>query len=161
MKTTTNYLILNQACTDLVITIVELMNVIHYSSLDKTWLGGLLGLITCKMFLAILLASPAFSTWILAAIAVDRFYAVTRPFRLSPISQNLKRIILFLWAWSFALSITFLVGNDNFKQIHESFYCDVTSEWTVTHFIAFTLGVSLPLITIVVLYTIVLDAFLC
>jgi len=88
MKTTTNYLILNQACTDLVITRAEIMTVIHYRFMGKIWLGGLFGLITCKMFQAILFASQAFSTWILAAIAVDRFYAVTRPFRLSPISQS-------------------------------------------------------------------------
>ena len=155
MKSTTNYLILNQACTDLVITIAEVANVIHYSSLDSIWVGGLLGEITCKMFLAILFASPAFSTWILAALAVDRFYAVTRPFRLSPLSQNFKKIILLMWAWSIALPITFLVGDGSFKQIHESFYCVASSEWNYTHPLAFTLDVFLPLIMIVVLYAIV------
>jgi len=155
MKTTTNYLILNQACNDLVITIAEIMTVIHYSFMGKIWFGGLFGLITCKMFQAILFASPAFSTWILAAIAVDRFYAVTRPFRLSPISQNFKKIILLLWAWSFAFSITFVIGSGSFKQIHQSFNCNVTSKWTSTHLLAFTLGVFLPLIMIAVLYTIV------
>ena len=155
MKTTTNYLILNQACTDLVITIAEIMSVILYSLMDKKWLGGLFGLISCNMFLAISFASHAFSTWILVAIAVDRFYAVTRPFRLSPISQNLKTIILLLWAWSFALSITFLIGNGSFKQVHESSYCDVTSEWTLTQVLAFSFDVILPLIMIAILYTIV------
>ena len=155
MKTTTNYLILNQACTDLVITMAEIMTAIHYSFMDKIWLGGLFGLITCKMFQAILFTAPAFSTWILAAIAVDRFYAVTRPFRLSPLSQNLKKIILVLWAWSFALTITFVIGSESFKQIHHSVYCTATNEWTLTHFLAFTLDVFLPLIMTVVLYTIV------
>ena len=155
LKTTTNYLILNQACTDLVITIAEITTVIHHSFMDKIWLGGLFGLITCKMFQTIMFASPAFSTWILAAISVDRFYAVTRPFRLSPISQNLKKIILVLWAWSFALSITFVIGSGSFKEIHRSFYCDVRSEWTFAHFLAFTLDVFLPLIMTAVLYTIV------
>ena len=155
LKTTTNYLILNQACTDLVITIAEITTVIHHSFMDKIWLGGLFDLITCKMFQAIMFASPAFSTWILAAISVYRFYAVTRPFRLSPISQNLKKIILVLWAWSFALSIAFVIGSGSFKEIHRSFYCDVTSEWTFAHFLAFKLDVNLPLIMTAVLYTIV------
>ena len=155
MKSTTNYLILNQACTDLVITIAGIMSVIHYSFMDKKWLGGLFGLVTCKMFLAILFASPAFSTCSLAALAVDRFYAVTRPFRLSPLSQNFKKIILLMWAWSIALPITFLVGDGSFKQIHESFYCVASSEWNYTHPLAFTLDVFLPLIMIVVLYAIV------
>ena len=155
MKATNNYLMLNQACTDLVITIAEIMSIIHYSFMDKVWLGGPFGLVSCKMFQAILFASPAFSTWILAAIAVDRFYVVTRPFRLSPISQNLKKIILLMWAWSFALSITFLIGSGSFKQIHQSFYCNVTTEWTLINLLAFALDVFLPLIMIAVLYTIV------
>ena len=155
MKTTTNNLILNQACNDLVITIAEAMNVILYSFMDKKWFGGLFGLITCKMYLAILLALHTFSTWILVAIAVDRFYAIIRPLTLSPISRNFKRLILLLWAWSFALTTTFLVGNGSFKQIHESFYCDATSKLTVTHLLVFTLDVLLPLIMIIVFYTIV------
>ena len=39
MKTTTNYLILNQACTDLVITIAEIMTVISLQiyGQDMAW----------------------------------------------------------------------------------------------------------------------------
>ena len=61
MKTTTNYLILNQACADLMITIAEGMNVIHYSLMDNSWLGGFLGLITCKIFLTVLSSSHMFN----------------------------------------------------------------------------------------------------
>jgi len=61
MKTTSNYLILNQACADLVITLAEGMNVIHYSLMNNLWLGGLLGLITCKVFLAVIFSSHMFS----------------------------------------------------------------------------------------------------
>ena len=51
MKTTTNYLILNQACGDLYRTLVELIN-IAFRSMGNKWFGGFLGLITCKLFLA-------------------------------------------------------------------------------------------------------------
>ena len=64
-KTTTNYLILNQACADLMIIIAEGMNVIHYSLMDSSWLGGLLGLITCKIFLAVIFSSHMFSLRVL------------------------------------------------------------------------------------------------
>lgn len=76
MKTTTNYLILNQACGDLYRTLVELIN-IAFRSMGNKWFGGFLGLITCKLFLANLFLPTIFSVWILAVIAVDRFYAVT------------------------------------------------------------------------------------
>ncbi|KAJ7383473.1 hypothetical protein OS493_027634 [Desmophyllum pertusum] len=143
MKTTTNYLIVNQACADLVITIAQLTNAIHYSSTDGLWLEGLPGLITCKVFQAILFTPPSFSVWILVSIAVDRFYAVTRPLKLSPVSQHLKKMILFFWLWSFAFSANFLL-NETFKKINESYYCDATnilSEWAVFNIVTLTLNV--------------------
>jgi len=73
MKTTTKYLILNQACADLLITIAEEMNAIHYSLMNNSWLGGLLGLIICKVFLVVLFSSHLFSLWVLATIAVELF----------------------------------------------------------------------------------------
>ena len=100
MRTTTNYLIINQACADLLISLTEIIAVFYYSSYGSVWIGGILGLIYCKMFIAMSFISTHFSVWILAIIAVDRFYAVTRPLRLSPISQHLKKIILLCWAWS-------------------------------------------------------------
>ena len=98
MKTTTNGLILNQACADLAITIADGENVIHYGSMDNSWLGGLLGLIICKVFLAVKFSSHLFSLWVLATIDVERFYAVTRPLRSSPVSRHSKKIIFLVWA---------------------------------------------------------------
>ena len=117
---TTNYLIINQASADIFISSAELTNVIHYSLGGGLWLEGTLGLITCKMFIAILFSPTHFSVWILAAIAVDRFYAVTRPLRLSPVSHHLKKIILFLWAWSLAIIayVFCLLKNDHPDDIH-------------------------------------------
>ena len=97
MRTTTNYLIINQACADLLISFGEIIGVFYYSSSGSAWIGGTLGLISCKMFIAILFISPNFSVWILGIIAVDPFYAVTRPLRLSPISKQLKKIIFLCW----------------------------------------------------------------
>ena len=85
-KTTTNYLIINQAFADLLISFAETTGVFYYSSTGSAWIGGILGLISCKMLIAIVFISPNFSVWISGIISVDRFYAVTRPLRLSPIS---------------------------------------------------------------------------
>ena len=49
MRNTTNYLIINQACADLLISFAEITGVLFYSSSGGVWIGGILGLISCKM----------------------------------------------------------------------------------------------------------------
>ena len=157
MKTTTNYLIINQACVDLLLSFAEITAVFYYSSTGTVWIGGIFGLIFCKILIAILLISPNFSVWILGIIALDRFYAIARPLRLSPISQHLKKIIFLCWAWSFVFSTSYLV-KENFKNVEGSYYCDLKtlfSEWSTLNTISITLNVFLPLSMMTVLYTIV------
>lgn len=156
MKNSTNYLILNQACSDLLITMAQLMNLlVPFYHLASRWFGGLLGLITCKCFLGSMVILPVFSIWMLVTIAVDRFYAVTRPLRLSPIAQHLKKIIVSLWAWSIASSTNVLV-NGTALTIEGHYYCYIADAWITFHFILGTgVNVALPLLIIIVLYTIV------
>ena len=154
MKTTTNYLILNQACSDLLISFTELTDAIHFSFTCRLWIGGIVGLVTCKIFIMTFFSTLNFSVWILTAIAFDRFYAVARPLSSSPISQHLKKIILSLWAWSVAFSTLFL-PKKNFKKSEGSYYCDLTEDWTAINIIGVSLNVILPLFIIAVLYTIV------
>ena len=99
MKTTTNYLIVNQACADILVTTTESLNDITYYFEDR-WFEGILGIITCKLLRASPFILSAFSVWILVAIAVDRFFAVTRPFQVSPLSRHFKKTVVFLWVWS-------------------------------------------------------------
>ena len=154
MKTTTNYLILNQACSDLLISFTELTDTIHFSFTGRLWIGGIFGLVTCKIFIVTFFSPLNFSVWILTAIALDRFYAVALPLRSSPISQHLKKITLFLWVWSVAFSTSYL-PRENFKRMKESYYCDLTVDWTAINIMAVSLNVFLPLFVIAVLYTIV------
>ena len=157
MKTTTNYLIINQACADLLISIAQITGVFYYSSTNSVWIGGIVGLIFCKMYIAVLFISPKFSAWILAIIAIDRFYAVARPLRLSPISQHLKKIIFLCWAWSSAFSMHYIV-KETFKNVKGHYYCDLTilfNEWSIFSTISITLNVFTPLSMMTVLYTIV------
>ena len=52
MKTTTNYLIVNQACADILVTTMELLNDITYYFEDE-WFEGIIGIITCKLLRAV------------------------------------------------------------------------------------------------------------
>ena len=157
MKTTTNYLILNQACSDILITLTESVNILHFSYGKSAWFGGTFGLITCKLFLAAQAIPPFISVWILVAVAVERFYAVTRLLQPSPISQHFKKTILLLWLSALALSSNALV-NGGLEKIKQSYSCEMESfltKWMSVNVINLTLVCVLPILIIAVLYTIV------
>ena len=157
MKNTTNYLILNQACVDLLTTLAEAASLLFYhSALRDKWFGGVLGLIACKLFHSIPFILAVVSMWILVTIAVDRFYAVTQLLNDSPLSRHLKKIIPLLWAWAFASKTDFLV-NANLGINEENHYCklNIPDDWKVFYVISHSLNFFLPLLIIAVLYTIV------
>ena len=157
MKTTTNYLILNQACADLLISLTAIPEVylLHPTTSDRFWFKGVLGDITCKIFVASMYILPVFSVWILATIAVDRFFAVTRPLRASPISQHLKKTILFLWVWSIFTSTDVIVSAKVEKAKESYYHCDSNNEWTTFTISTLTVKIVMPLLIIAVMYTFV------
>ena len=154
MKTTTNYLILNQACSDLLITIVELISILGpFDHAGNLWFGGLLGLSTCKIFEASAISVPVFSIWVLVTIAIERFYAVIRPLQSSPMSQHLKKTIILLWAWSAVSSTEYFIYAAKVIQIGEHYYCYVTiPRWFI---LGTALNTFIPLLIVTALYIIV------
>ena len=156
MKTTTNYLILNQAWADLYRTLMETLNISSHL-MRKRWFGGFAGLITCKLFLANLFIPTIFTIWIFPTIAVDRFYAVCRPFQCSPLSRHFKKIILILWSWSVVCSIEVAVRG-NLHNTKIAYACDAVfslQKWITFYILTISLNVLLPLFITAVLYIIV------
>ena len=155
MKSTTNYLILNQACADLVISLTAILEVflLHPKTNDRFWFKGVLGDITCKFFVSSMYILPVFSVWILATIAVDRFYAVLLPLRASPVAQHFKKTILFLWLWATFTSTDVIVGAKVEKAEESYYHCDSNNEWTTFTISALTVKIALPLLIIAVMYT--------
>lgn len=163
MKSTTNFLILNQSCSDLLATFsrVIYIAVIQDISLRKLWFGGISGQVTCKLFLTCLFVPRNFSVLILVAIAIDRFFAVTQPFRRSPLSQHLKKTIVLLWLWCIVAS-SYMLVKGTVKNIQDSFYCDynenpdnIFNEWKEFNASAIIILCILPVFIVAVLYTIV------
>ncbi|XP_078366705.1 substance-P receptor-like [Oculina patagonica] len=156
MKTVTNYLILNQACADLLMTVTYLVSsLIPYSlGLGSRWFGGLLGQITCKVFVVFIFFPPFFSQWILVAIAVERYYAVTRLLQSSPISRHLKKIIVLLWAWS-AVSSTDVLANELLVKSKQYYYCNFMTKWITFQILSAALNTALSSLIMAVLYAIV------
>ena len=156
MKTTTYYLILNQACADLYRTLTESLYISSHL-IRKRWFEGTVGLITCKLFLANLFIPTIFTIWILPTVAFDRFYAVSRLFRSTPLSRHFKKIILILWSWSVVCSIEVSVRGGLYKT-KRGYVCDVlySLQKRITFYIlTVSLNVFLPFIITAVLYVIV------
>ena len=157
MKTTTNYLIVNQACADILVTTMELLNDITYYFEDK-WFEGIIGIITCKLLRASPFVLLVFSVWILVAIAVDRFFAVTRPFQVSPLSRHFKKTVVFLWVWS-AVSAADVLTLIRLRKEKTSDFCETVDNvyygWREFSLTSVVLKVVVPLVAIIILYTII------
>ena len=157
MKTTTNYLIVNQACADILVTTTESLNDITYYFEDK-WFEGILGIITCKLLRASPFILPVFSVWILVAIAVDRFFAVTRPFQVSPLSRHFKKTVVFLWVWS-AVSAADVLALIGLREEEAYDFCETGDRvyygWREFSLTSLVLNVVVPLVAIIILYTII------
>ena len=158
MKTTTNYLIVNQACADILVTTTESLNDITYYFEDK-WFEGILGIITCKLLRASPFILSAFSVWILVAIAVDRFFAVTRPFQVSPLSRHFKKTVLLLWVWSAISAAANFLALTGLRNDRTYVYCktvdEVYYEWIEFSLTSLVVNVFVPLVAIIILYTII------
>ena len=157
MKTTTNYLIVNQACADILVTTTESLNDITYYFEDK-WFEGIIGIITCKLLRASPFILPVFSVWILVAIAVDRFFAVTRPFQVSPLSRHFKKTVVFLWVWS-AVSAADVLALIGLREEEAYDFCETGDKvyygWREFSLTSLVLNVVVPLVAIIILYTII------
>ena len=157
MKTTTNYLIVNQACADILVTTMELLNDITYYFEDK-WFEGIIGIITCKLLRASPFILSVFSVWILVAIAVDRFFAVTRPFQVSPLSRHFKKTVVFVWVWS-AVSGANVLALIGLRKEKTYDFCETGDKvyygWREFFLTSLVLNVVVPLVAIIILYTII------
>ena len=159
MKTAINYLILNQASVDILITFIYLMDTVRVNSYQRWWFGGNMGNFICKLCHASFYFLPSFSLFLLVAIAVDRFYAVTRPFDRTPISRHVKKVILILWIFSLILS-ALVFANGHLETKKESYLCHTHSPLKYSNgkelnviSLTLTLAVVIPMTLLAVLYT--------
>ena len=106
MRTSTNFLIMNLAICDLLITVLQTPAFIKNLHIGDTWFGGTLGNVTCKIksFVgSVLLFCSIFN---LVAIAIDRYLAVTRPLTYKLSSKWVVKIgISAMWLISASLSV--------------------------------------------------------
>ena len=167
MRNVTNYLICNMAMADLFITVFNMPTYLDILVTEKyDWLGGVLGLVLCKLVLFIQGLSVAASILTLTAIAADRLVAVMLPQKKKLIPLRfVKFVILTIWLLSF-LAISPLLYALTVVQVGNSgvYICDekwsplfdqssAPKNYTIAIFVILY---AFPLAAIGVLYTIIL-----
>ena len=100
MRTTTNYLIVNMAASDLLISAFAVPRELTelYTGFGRWLIDGLAGLILCKLVYVFQDISTAVSIQSLVVMAIDRYHGVVFPFRPPiPTSKVCKVVIPVIW----------------------------------------------------------------
>ena len=105
MRTSTNCLIMNLAICDLLITVLHTPLFIN-NLIGDSWFGGTLGNVTCKLIHSVTSLLLFCSIFNLVVIAIDRFLAVTLPFKYKLSSKRVVKVgIPAMWLISASLSV--------------------------------------------------------
>jgi len=107
LKTTTNYLIVNMAISDLISAAFGFPTLIVHQYFDQRWLiGGVLGNILCKMTAYLINVAFPVSTCSCVGVAIDRYYAVAHPTN-KPL-RKIKYTIAGIWIVSGIINMGYL-----------------------------------------------------
>ena len=156
----TNMLIANMAVADLLVIVFAMPYTIIYLHEGLKWIGGVIGVITCKLVhFAYQVSIPA-SIFTVMLVSLDRFFAILFPMK-ARMLRNVKITTAFIWICSAAYAIPFKIAND----IHErngTHYClrffspfDNEKSRKIYYLITFILLYCVPLVILFVLYTLI------
>ena len=161
MRTVTNYLIVNMAVADLLITAFSMPLTIKLLVTDyMDWSNGIFSEILCKIIPFTQLLSIASSVLTLTAIAFDRFLAIMYPLKRYVTFQISYGIMAVVWIVGIAVNSPILYAQKVIEPNKGEFYCleiwtpafteEASKHFTIVIFITFYL---LPLLTMAVLYS--------
>lgn len=126
------------------------------------WFGGDWGLITCRLLVWANFPAPFCSIWSLTAIAVDRYFAVTRPLHVSPISRHIKWVIFVIWLWSLAsaagmvsMAELWFVNSNEYRCVIDFSGVELTTANVTSMCIELLFNFAVPVVVMTVLYSIV------
>ena len=157
MRTSTNYLILNMACGDLVAIIVTVPFTAFTLYTGTNFVSSLTtgnGLLTCKIKRYLFFVSLFCSIFSLVAITIDRFLAVIRPLVYTHGNRWNKMAIPMVWLASLMLPLHHVVKTVNLEVRNNPgnrTFCSKSK--SLTDAISFiSLGYVVPHIIMIVLY---------
>ena len=108
----TNLFIANMTVADLLLTVTVMPYSVAYLYRGVTWIGGMLGTITCKALFYLIPVSIAATVLTVMLISFDRFYAV-----FYPLKQKIFRKPKILTATIWILSSVLMLPNALLRQI--------------------------------------------
>ena len=167
MQTITNYLIVNMAVSDILITLLAVPRQITEILLaPRRWLvGGFLGLALCKGLSFLQDVSTAVSILSLLAIAIDRYRGIVFPLRKQIVKTKLfKSIIPSIWIVSMVLHsfyfYTFKITLEDGKKM----YCspkwapkfDEQSSAETQYVVLLVVFIVVPLCVVTFLYSVIM-----
>ena len=100
----TNLFIANMAAADLLLTVTVMPFQIAFYYRGTTWIGGMLGTITCKALFYLIPVSIAATVLTMMLISFDRFYVVFYPLK-QKIFRKPKILTATIWILSFVLML--------------------------------------------------------
>lgn len=100
MKTTFNFLIVNMAVGDLLVSLFIMPVSVKFLYLSQLWVGGGFGSVTCKFVHFSGYISIAASIITLVFISLDRYFAILKPFTHVYVIRNTKTVTTLIWVSS-------------------------------------------------------------
>ncbi|XP_031558914.1 tachykinin-like peptides receptor 99D [Actinia tenebrosa] len=158
MHTTINYLIMNMACGDLLVTLVSSMNNINRLYNGMAWAKGAFGNMSCKAKYYAIFAAMFCSVFSLVAITFDRFMAVVRPYSHKHFSRWSKYTLPVVWLASLGVPSVLVFRKFSVVQFHEiqddKSYCVPLK--SVNEGALMTIcGYGVPHVVMVIMYTMI------
>ena len=163
----TNLFIANMAVADLLLTFTVMPFQVGYYYRGTAWIGGMLGIITCKTLFYLIPVSIAATVLTMMLISFDRFYAIFYPLR-EKIFRKPKILSGTIWFLSFVLMLPYpMLFQIRFNPVPKVDECVQVWPWEdpndknhsetfrvlkIFHSIVFVLLYALPLSITIVIY---------
>ena len=163
----TNLFIGNMAAADLLLTVTIMPFQVGYFYRGLTWIGGMLGTITCKALFYLIPVSIAATVLTMMLISFDRFYAIFYPLR-EKIFRKPKILSGTIWILSFVLMLPYaMMFQLKVHPILKEIECVQVWPWEdpndpshtktyrvlkIFHIIVFVILYALPLSITIVIY---------
>ncbi|KAL9980905.1 hypothetical protein ACROYT_G009547 [Oculina patagonica] len=160
MKSTFNFLIVNMAIGDLLVTLFIMPFEVKFLYAGQTWISGGLGSVTCKFVYFSGVLSIAATIITLVFISLDRYFAILHPFVDVPVIRNTKLVTSVIWISSSLYFSLYLVLFDSVPTADGSrFVCRMVWNYLYTDRAKqFEVARAYFMTTFVVLYLIPLAA---
>lgn len=113
MKSTFNFLIVNMAIGDLLVSLFIMPSEVKFLYAGQTWISGGLGSVTCKFVNFSGVLSIAATIITLVFISLDRYFAILHPFAGVPVIRNTKLVTSVIWISSSLYFSLYLVLFDS------------------------------------------------